>query len=84
MDPIKTLLVIEQLEGIQKRIDSQGEALSIASKAMEDAHSQANDTVKFIRKMDDRPMTHNEREILQKVYSIAKTLCDASVEIRFK
>ena len=78
-DYYKVISLIESIEANNKR---QGKALVTASRAMESAGKQTNELVHFVRKMNEKPVTENERHILQALYGIFKTLNEATVEIR--
>lgn len=78
-----TTKAMDLLNSIQAETEEQTEALLIASKAMEESHTAINKIVHFIRKMDNGPMTHNERLILQSLYKAASILSDASADIKY-
>ena len=72
-----------QIDHIEKSVSKKDQALKTANNAMQEAQSKVNETVHFIRQMDEGPMTQNERLILKKLYNIARILNEAAVSIRF-
>lgn len=75
--------IIDLLTNIQTEINQQEKALSIASTAMKETHTSLNELVRFVRKMNEKPITQNERIILQHLYKATSILSDAASEMRF-
>lgn len=78
-DFYKIVSLVNSIEAETKR---QSQALLIATKAMEEAHQSTYDLVHLIQKMSDRPITENERTLLEHLREIARMLNDAAVSIR--
>lgn len=74
---------IDLLTNIQTEINQQEKALSIASMAMKETHTLINELVHFVRKMNEKPITQNERIILQHLYKATSILSNASADIKF-
>lgn len=76
--------IVALVNSIEAASNRQSKALSTANEAMRDAHGMINDLVHFVRRMNEKPITQNERVILQKLYDTAKVLSEASIKVKFE
>jgi len=75
--------IIEKLNIVQKEMNEQEKVIAIASKTMKESHDKINKIIRSIRKMENGPMTHNERLILQQLYEVTSLISNAAADIKF-
>lgn len=76
-------MAVSLINSIEANCQRHSKSLSIATKAMEEAHNDLYDLIHYVQKSSDRAfLTQGEHVFIDQLRSIAKILNDAAVSIR--